>query len=78
MKNPLQRCVKSIRDLWKWVSLEGYMAEKDRATDEIVARLARNNVLFQEGLIMDESEQLRMSREADDAMRRLMRHSPRS
>ena len=61
---------KAMRDR---MSLADYYAAKDRATDEIIARVARNNVLFQNGLVMDESERSRMSEEADEAMERLER-----
>ncbi len=64
---------KAMRDR---MSLADYFAAKDRATDEIVARVARRNVLFQSGQVMDESELRRMSEKADDAMKRLERRFP--
>lgn len=64
---------KAMRDR---MSLADYFAAKDRATDEIIARVARRNVLFQSGQVMDESELRRMSEKADDAMKRLERRFP--
>lgn len=64
---------KAMRDR---MSLADYFAAKDRATDEIIARVARRNVLFQGGQVMDESELRRMSEKADDAMKRLERRFP--
>lgn len=59
-----------------WLSLADYFAAKNRATEKIVTRLARNNALFQGGAIMDEAELRRKSEKADDAMRRLERRFP--
>ena len=66
--------------MWKAMrnrmSLADYFAAKDRATDEIIARVARHNTLFQRGAVMDESELRRNSEKADDDIRRLERLFP--
>ena len=57
----------------RWLSAADYFAAREQATDESIARVARNNVLFQQGLIMDEAEQARLSGEGDKAVERLAR-----
>ena len=65
--------MKSLGAIRAWLSAADYYAARERATDELVARVARNNVLFQQGLTMDEAEQARLSGEADKAVERLAR-----
>lgn len=65
--------MRSFGAIRAWLSAADYFAARERATDEMVARVARNNVLFQQGLTMDEAEQARLSKEGDKAVERLAR-----
>lgn len=67
------RYMKPFGAIRAWLSAADYFAATERATDELVARVARNNVLFQQGLTMDEAEQAHLSTEGDKAVERLAR-----
>ncbi len=62
--NPLAR----LRD---WLAFADYEAEKQEATRVTMARYARGNVTFQNGLVLDENDLDELSAQGDKALNRL-------
>jgi|HubBroStandDraft_4_1064222.scaffolds.fasta_scaffold3140281_1 hypothetical protein len=60
-----------IRTLIDWLTLADYEAAKARATEEIVARLSRGNIVVQNGWFMDEAALANLSLAGDLAISRL-------
>ncbi|MCX7899847.1 MAG: hypothetical protein N2444_07175 [Methylocystis sp.] len=54
--------------LWSWLTLADYQEEKDRATNEIIARFSRRNVSAQNGWHMNDRTLEELSLEGDRAM----------
>ncbi len=60
-----------IRQFFDWLSVKDYVAAKERATVETVARYSRGNVSVQNGWFLDEAGLRKLSAAGDRAMLRL-------
>ncbi|MBF0166361.1 MAG: hypothetical protein HQL45_01920 [Alphaproteobacteria bacterium] len=63
--------VRAFQNVLAWLTLADYDSAKERATVDIVARLARRNVSFQNGSILNGAALRKLSEEGDAAMAHL-------
>jgi hypothetical protein len=66
----------AVHELFRWLTLADYEAEKEKASEAIVARYARGNICTQNGWYLDDEKLAKLSAAGDLAMKHLEKMVP--